>query len=96
MYSQDLNSLLHIGLASNASISLVGTLSSSMALLIGPLAGLVSDHLEPSRTIMLACAFWVAGLIGAAFSNTVWQYLLTFGILCGLSCALAQVSLYFK
>lgn len=75
-----------------AVIDLVGTLAASLQTMLAPLATALCKRFSPRMVIALGGLLLALAGVLASYSHTMWQFILTQGVLMGLATCLSYIS----
>jgi MFS family permease len=86
IFLKPLSAELGLSRAATSAVSAVGTLEGGLAY---PLAGWLSDKLGPRAIIFAGTCMFIVGLVLMYFVNSLWLFVVTWGVLSGLGSTLA-------
>ncbi|ORX98003.1 MFS general substrate transporter [Basidiobolus meristosporus CBS 931.73] len=84
IYQEYYFTILFQGQVKASTLSLIGTLSTSIMSVLGIFTGKLTDRYGYRTIEFIGSVFVTGGLVAASFSREVWQLYLTQGVLCGV------------
>ncbi|TPX31250.1 hypothetical protein SmJEL517_g05358 [Synchytrium microbalum] len=72
------------GLADNSALSMIGTVQSAMIQIVGYFTGILAERIGYRPTMLIGLFLFVSSLVLSSFATTVWELVLTYGIIGGI------------